>query len=177
MFSSKAQLMKRTPENGTDRESFLSLLVDEYLHSSSYDSKCQVLANLANFAYDPINYQYIRDVGVLDIFIHVLKNENNDQLLRFAVAGVCNLCCDPLNADYILSHCGLKPFITLLQVKNSDLIADTITSLIQLNECGRLEINTGEVVPHICNIKKSDNKILSNLATIFLQNVCRANVE
>lgn len=36
MFSSKNQLLKRTPENGTDRESFLSLLVDEYLHSSSY---------------------------------------------------------------------------------------------------------------------------------------------
>lgn len=36
MFSNKTQLLKRTPENGTDRESFLSLLVDEYLHSSSY---------------------------------------------------------------------------------------------------------------------------------------------
>lgn len=36
MFSSKSQLKKRTPENGTDRENFLSLLVDEYLQSSSY---------------------------------------------------------------------------------------------------------------------------------------------
>lgn len=125
MFSSKAQLVKRTPENGTDRESFLSLLVDEYLHSSSYgnytivkakhffcmivlsvlythyvnvqflifsDGKCQVLANLANFAYDPINYQYIRDVGVLDIFLYVIKNESDRQLLHYAVAGLCNLC-------------------------------------------------------------------------------------
>lgn len=36
MFSNKAQLQKRTPENGTDRESFLSLLVDEFLHSTSF---------------------------------------------------------------------------------------------------------------------------------------------
>lgn len=36
MFSNKSQLRKRTPENGTDRETFLSLLVDEYLHSTAY---------------------------------------------------------------------------------------------------------------------------------------------
>lgn len=36
MFSSKSQLQKRTPENGTDRENFLSLLVDEYLNSTSH---------------------------------------------------------------------------------------------------------------------------------------------
>lgn len=35
MFSTKSQLRKRTPENGTDRENYLSLLVDEYLNSSS----------------------------------------------------------------------------------------------------------------------------------------------
>lgn len=57
------------------------------------DAKCQVLANLANFAYDPINYQFIRDVGVLDIFLHVIKKESNHQLLHFAAAGICNLSC------------------------------------------------------------------------------------
>lgn len=36
MFSNKSQLNRRTPENGTDRENFLSLLVDEYLNSTSY---------------------------------------------------------------------------------------------------------------------------------------------
>lgn len=148
MFSSKNQLLKRTPENGTDRENFLSLLVDEFLHSSSYgkwplfliveirnwiitliwtsstssnwfwpfqhsmsltitfltvlifsDAKCQVLANLANFAYDPINYGYIRDVGVLDIFLHVVKNETDEKLLRFAIAGICNLCLGKCNTQ------------------------------------------------------------------------------
>lgn len=36
MFSGKQYLRKRTPENGTDREDFLTLLVDEYLNSNSF---------------------------------------------------------------------------------------------------------------------------------------------
>lgn len=35
MFTSLSYLKKHTPENGTDRESYLSLLVDEYLNSAS----------------------------------------------------------------------------------------------------------------------------------------------
>lgn len=56
------------------------------------EAKSQVLANLANFAYDPINYGYIRDVGVLDILIYVVKKETDEKLLQFSVAGICNLC-------------------------------------------------------------------------------------
>uniref|UniRef100_A0A2A4K3W2 MaoC-like domain-containing protein n=1 Tax=Heliothis virescens TaxID=7102 RepID=A0A2A4K3W2_HELVI len=161
MFSSKTQLQKRTPENGTDRESFLSLLVDEYLHSSSYDAKCQVLANLANFAYDPINYQYIRDVGVLDIFLHVIKNESSHQLLHFASAGICNLSCDPLNAEYIITQSGLKPIIALLKSSHDDILADTITTLYYLNNNQtKAEITTTEVIKHIRDIQKSNDKRL-----------------
>ncbi|KOB73749.1 Armadillo repeat-containing protein 7 [Operophtera brumata] len=130
MFSSKSQLQKRTPENGTDRENFLSLLVDEFLHSSSYEAKCQVLANLANFAYDPINYGYIRDVGVLDIFLHVLKNEADQNLQHFAIAGVCNLCLDPENARYVVDNSGVNPVKALLKSNNTDILADTITTLL-----------------------------------------------
>lgn len=36
MFSSQAQLKKRTPENGNDRENYLSLLVDEYINTNSF---------------------------------------------------------------------------------------------------------------------------------------------
>lgn len=36
MFSSQAQLNKRTPENGNDRENYLSLLVDEYINTNSF---------------------------------------------------------------------------------------------------------------------------------------------
>lgn len=176
MFSAKNQLLKRTPENGTDRESFLSLLVDEYLHSTSYDAKSQVLANLANFAYDPINYQYIRNVGVLDIFIHVIKHESNHRLLHFAIAGICNLSSDPLNIEYIICNCGYKPITALLKLNDPDILADTITSLIQLkDEQTSSEISSEDVIKQVCDLQKSNDRRLANLATIFLQNVCSTN--
>ncbi|XP_028175977.1 armadillo repeat-containing protein 7 [Ostrinia furnacalis] len=174
MFSSRAQLEKRTPENGTDRENFLSLLVDEYLNSSSYDAKCQVLANLANFAYDPINYGYIRDVGVLDIFLYVLKNEADSKLLHFASAGICNLCLDPANAEYILNHMGLQPIIALLESENNETVANCITTLIYLfNEQTQSEINTSDITKKVQSLAVSDDKMLANLATIFLQDICQ----
>jgi len=48
------------------------------------------LANLANFAYDPINYGYMRQLQIIDLFLHTLS-ENNPKLIRFAIGGICNL--------------------------------------------------------------------------------------
>lgn len=47
-------------------------------------AKEQVLANLANFAYDPSNYQYLRQLQVLDLFLDSLSEEN-ETLVEFAV--------------------------------------------------------------------------------------------
>lgn len=55
------------------------------------DAKEQVLANLANFAYDPINYGYIRQLNIIDLFLGALS-ERNPRLVRFAIGGLCNLC-------------------------------------------------------------------------------------
>lgn len=49
-----------------------------------------MLANLANFAYDPINYGYIRQLSIIDLFLSALS-ENNPRLVRFAIGGICNL--------------------------------------------------------------------------------------
>lgn len=49
------------------------------------------MANLANFAYDPINYGYIRQLKIIDLFLHTLS-EDNLKLIRFAVGGICNVC-------------------------------------------------------------------------------------
>lgn len=54
------------------------------------EAKCQVLANLANFAYDPINFEFLRKLKVLDLFLEQLS-QNNEQLLNFGLAGLCNL--------------------------------------------------------------------------------------
>lgn len=51
---------------------------------STADAKEQVLANLANFAYDPSNYQYLRQLQVLDLFLDSLSEEN-ENLVEFAI--------------------------------------------------------------------------------------------
>ena len=37
-------------------------------------SKREILANLANFAYDPLNYDYFRQLNILDIFLGRLES-------------------------------------------------------------------------------------------------------
>lgn len=48
------------------------------------EAKEQVLANLANFAYDPKNYEYLRQLQVLDLFLDALT-EDNETLVEFAI--------------------------------------------------------------------------------------------
>ena len=40
-----------------------------YILLFSLESKLQILANLANFAYDSINYEYLRILNVIELFI------------------------------------------------------------------------------------------------------------
>ena len=50
----------------------------------------QVLANLANFAFDPINYDALRRLNVLDLFLDHLDANENPKLREFAMGGLCN---------------------------------------------------------------------------------------
>ncbi|XP_049716040.1 armadillo repeat-containing protein 7 isoform X4 [Elephas maximus indicus] len=58
-----AQKPKVDPYVG--RLGYLQALVSEFQETESQDAKEQVLANLANFAYDPSNYQYLRQLQVV----------------------------------------------------------------------------------------------------------------
>ncbi|VVC87968.1 unnamed protein product [Leptidea sinapis] len=174
MFTSSAYLKKHTPENGIDRESYLSLLVDEYFNTSLYDAKCQVLANLSNFAYDPINYKFIRDVGVLDIFLFVVKNETDTKLLHYATSGICNLCVDTLNVEYILSNEVLDPLTNLLNSEHNETVADVLTTLFYLQKLHSKLIKP-QVIEKVLILTKSNDKIISNLATILLNETDSTN--
>ncbi|XP_040845364.1 armadillo repeat-containing protein 7 isoform X1 [Ochotona curzoniae] len=55
-----AQKPKVDPHVG--RLGYLQALVTEFQETASRDAKEQVLANLANFAYDPGNYEYLRQL-------------------------------------------------------------------------------------------------------------------
>ena len=70
MFSSKEYINKQSEKSGRrGRFDYLQSLVTEFQDTENVDSKLQVLANLGNFAYDPINYEYLRELNVVDLFI------------------------------------------------------------------------------------------------------------
>lgn len=127
---------------------------------------------MANFAYDPINYAFIRNVGVLDIFLHALKCELDDKLILFATAGICNLCLDPDNAEYILQYEGVRLLISHLKNKSNETIANIITTLMYLyTEQTKDQILSHNVIEIIKSLVHSDDKRLVNLSKIFLEDV------
>ncbi|UYV80641.1 ARMC7, partial [Cordylochernes scorpioides] len=87
------------------------------------EAKEQVLANLANFAYDPINYDFFRKLNIIPMFLDVtLPNQvlnssksggatdnlggEKGRLQEFATAGLCNCCLDPANRAIIVARSG-----------------------------------------------------------------------
>ncbi|KAI8984407.1 hypothetical protein BDF20DRAFT_387587 [Mycotypha africana] len=91
MFQSKGYIERRHGKNGTDRAYHLKQLVQEYKTTNNKEAKQQVLANLANFAYDPINYDSLWDLKVIDLFLEATSNA--DQLLQeFGLGGIANIC-------------------------------------------------------------------------------------
>lgn len=45
------------------------------------ENKLQILANLGNFAYDPINYEHFRQLNILDLFIGIIINKPNNIII------------------------------------------------------------------------------------------------
>ena len=113
MFATPQSLLKRTGKSDLNRPAYLKQLVEEYKNELTTDEKReQVLANLANFAYDPINYEYFRRFDIIDLFIENLKQFHsngfvkNEKLLMFSLAAISNLCLDPKNKDYFCQTFG-----------------------------------------------------------------------
>ncbi|KAI8372511.1 hypothetical protein EDC96DRAFT_572739 [Choanephora cucurbitarum] len=91
MFQSKKYIEQRHGKESANREDHLKLLVQEYQVTESQDAKHQILANLANFAYDPINYNTLWDLQVIQLFLDAL--EEHDVLLQeFGIGGIANIC-------------------------------------------------------------------------------------
>ncbi|XP_015608411.1 armadillo repeat-containing protein 7 isoform X2 [Cephus cinctus] len=176
MFSRKQQLIDRTGKDGVGRYDFLRLLVVEFNTTKSQEAKEQVLANLANFAYDPVNYEYIRQLHIIDLFFAVIT-ENNITLIRFAIGGICNLCLDPENKAYIIRNNGVASILTLLSSSDEETVLSTITTLIFLiTPASKSEITSKNVIECMTRISESAGSTrLRNLATVFLNDYCKEN--
>jgi hypothetical protein len=106
MFATFTQLQEKRGKSGTSRFVHLQRLVTEFqdiLQESKNDGKYfvsiyevlegkeQVLANLGNFAYDPINYDHFVSLCIIDLFLDCLEDPN-PKLVEFAIGGLCNCC-------------------------------------------------------------------------------------
>ncbi|XP_074112942.1 uncharacterized protein LOC141536363 [Cotesia typhae] len=175
MFSTKKQLIERTGYNNTGRYDYLKLLSTEFKTSKSREARKQVLANLSNFAYDPVNYDYMRQLRIVDLFLHVLS-ESDKVFVQYAIGGLCNLCLDPINKEYIIRNHGVQLIKPLLLSDDEPSLLSAITTLIFLiTETSRAEIITPELINQLVSLSHSSNNRVKNLATIFLQDYCGFN--
>nr|XP_050868382.1 armadillo repeat-containing protein 7 [Vespula vulgaris] len=173
MFSTKEKLIRRTGQSGIGRYDFLKLLINEFKTTSSKDAKEQVLANLVNFSYDPINYEYLRQLKVIDLFLHILS-EDNSTFVRFAIGGICNLCLDPINKAYILRNQGISLVSSLLNSHDEGTILSSITTLMFLITPEFInDIVSPMVIKHMHDLSNSTNNRIKNLAIIFLSDYCQ----
>ena len=100
------------------------------IHTSEF--KLQVLANLANFAYDPINYEHFRKLNILDLFLDVVAEETHDKMIEFAMSGICNCCLDQLNMRYLIENDGVELAVKCLSSENEETVLSAITTLIYI---------------------------------------------
>lgn len=138
------------------------------------DAKEQVLANLANFAYDPSNYQYLRQLQVVDLFLDSLSEEN-ETLVEFAIGGLCNLCSDRANKDHILQAGGIPLITNCLSSPNEETVLSAVTTIMYLSSPGASshpELTSTPVVQCMLRFSLSANTRLRNLAQIFLEDFC-----
>ncbi|GFG34246.1 hypothetical protein Cfor_08199 [Coptotermes formosanus] len=172
MFSKPEQLVRRTGKKGLGRFDYLQQLVTEFRETGATEAKEQVLANLANFAYDPINYEFLRKLNVIDLFLDQLSEENTN-FVRIGLGGLCNLALDFENKDYIL-HCGgVRIVAACLSSRDEDTVLSAISTLMFLvTPQSKPEITSPDIVACMLQFSRSQNTRLKNLATIFLEDYC-----
>ncbi|XP_076462901.1 armadillo repeat-containing protein 7-like [Babylonia areolata] len=175
MFSSKDYLERKTGPDDVDRFHYLQALVTEYQDTEEEDCKQQVLANLANFAYDPINYDFMRRLNILDLFLDSLE-EQDEKLVEFGLGGLCNACLDKKNKEHILRNGGVPLVIKCLSSCSEETVMSAITALMYLiTPKSQADITILPVVECMLRFAACPNTRLSNLATVFIEDYCSAH--
>ncbi|XP_051770828.1 armadillo repeat-containing protein 7 [Ctenopharyngodon idella] len=156
----------------SDRFEFLQGLVTEFQDTDSEEAKEQVLANLANFAYDPSNMEALRMLQVTELFLDMLTEEN-DNFVEFGIGGLCNLSMEHESRDQILQSGGVPLVISCLSSNRDETVLSAITTLMNLTTAAsRTETTDSAVVQCMLRFSLTQNPRLRNLASVFLQDYC-----
>ncbi|XP_034427443.1 armadillo repeat-containing protein 7 [Hippoglossus hippoglossus] len=157
---------------GAERFEYLQTLVTEFQDTDSGEAKEQVLANLANFAYDPKNMEHLRELQVTDLFLDMLTEEN-ENFVEFGMGGLCNLSMEPQCRDIILQGSGISLVTNCLSSQREETVLSAITTLMNLTTPrSRSEITVPAILQCMLRFSLSESPRLRNLAAVFLQDCC-----
>ncbi|KAI8072845.1 hypothetical protein BC940DRAFT_291763 [Gongronella butleri] len=130
MFHSRRHIAHRHGKHSAHRQEYLQLLVDEYKTTEKLVARQQVLANLANFAYDPVNYDWLWKAKAIGVFLEALEDQDT-QLREFGAGGIANLCLDPTHRDLLLSdprHVESIAQLVAVDAKDDTTVANTVVN-------------------------------------------------
>ncbi|KAL2227805.1 armadillo repeat-containing protein 7 [Sesamum indicum] len=170
MFTNDQRQKERTGKYGSPRLEYLQELVTQFQNATSEEIKEKIVANLGNFAYDPYNYAFLRQLNVLELFLDCLT-EPNERLVEFAIGGICNACADPANAEVVIQCDGIPLIVQCLSSPVRNTVSYALGSLYYLcNATTRDEILRPEIVDAIKRFASAGavNVGFSNLAQAFL---------
>ncbi|XP_019730197.1 armadillo repeat-containing protein 7 [Hippocampus comes] len=155
-----------------DRFEYLQTLVTEFQDTDSDEAKEQVLANLANFAYDPKNTEHLRQLQVADLFLDMLT-EDNDNFVEFGIGGLCNLSMDPECRDLILQSDAIPLVTNCLSSPREETVLSAISTLMNLSTpLSRPRISDVAILECMLRFSLCESPRLRNLAHVFLQDCC-----
>lgn len=156
----------------SDRFAHLQNLVTEFQDTDCENAKEQVLANLANFAYDPRNMDDLMKLQVTELFLDMLTEEN-ENFVEFGIGGLCNMSMDCKSRDAILSSGGIELVKNCLSSRRDETVLSAITTLMSLTTAlSRSQTTDEAVVDCMVRLSLSDNPRMRSLATVFLEDYC-----
>ncbi|XP_055032079.2 armadillo repeat-containing protein 7 [Misgurnus anguillicaudatus] len=156
----------------SDRFEYLQGLVTEFQDTDNEEAKEQVLANLANFAYDPSNVEALQMLQVTDLFLDMLTEEN-ENFVEFGIGGLCNLSMDRESRDQIVQSGGIPLVVGCLSSNRDETVLSAITTLMNLTTAAtRAETTATAVVQCMLRFSFTQNPRLRNLASVFLEDCC-----
>ncbi|KAJ3608401.1 hypothetical protein NHX12_025448 [Muraenolepis orangiensis] len=165
-------MSRKRSSDPSDRFDYLQTLVTEFQDTDDDEAKEQVLANLANFSYDPKNMDDLRQLQVTDLFLDMLTEEN-ENFVEFGMGGLCNLSMDKECRDLILESGGIPLVTACLSSRREETVLSAITTLMNLTTvASRPEVTGGPVVQCMLRFSRSESPRLRNLASVFLQDRC-----
>uniref|UniRef100_A0A182K561 Armadillo repeat-containing domain-containing protein n=1 Tax=Anopheles christyi TaxID=43041 RepID=A0A182K561_9DIPT len=175
MFSTQERLKRRTPEGGINRKTYLCLLVDEYYETSNIEAQQQVTANLANFAYDPINWKFLREAKAHELFYDIVQQATRSVvdrlLLLHAIVGLTNISLDPVIREFVERSNGFDRLKGLLEKYQTDceIVCNALTCYsFLLNDSSTVVLKQDKILLTLLErFKQSGNRRIINLATIL----------